>query len=466
MPDFVFESAATLARMIRDRDASPVEIVQAHINRIEAVNDRINAYVTTAFDSALEDARRLEDAAVRGQILGPLHGVPVSIKDSINTAGIRTVAGTRLLEHNVPAEDALSVSRLRAAGAIVLGKTNVSEFCMDMRSENAVFGRTNNPWDLTRTAGGSSGGEAAAIASGCSPAGIGSDFGGSIRVPAHFCGVVGLKTTPGRVGASGHIPVTRGPFSLGTSIGPLARHVEDLQLMLDVLSGFDPLDPVSVPSLARVGARSFRVMFYTDDGVSGVTAETREAVERGARVFSERGIEVVERRPAGIEQSHHLWSTLLARPGAAGIIESYNGREELMGPLMKAVAKNARPQTIAEFLSAWFERDALRASMLKEMSDFEIFLAPVCAVPAFAHEHRGTFSVEGKQVGYLRAFSYCQAYNLVGFPSAVVPCGESPEGLPIAVQVVARPFEEETALAAAAILEENFGGCKVPSAEC
>ena len=247
MSELIFNSATRLAEIIRTKEASPIEVVEAHIRRIEEVNSKLNAFVTTTFERAREEARSAEQKITRGESVGPLHGVPVSVKDTFETAGVRTVAGSRLLENNIPERDAPVVARLKQAGAIVLGKTNVPEFAMDYRSENLVFGRTNNPWDLGRVPGGSSGGEGAAIASGCSPAGVGSDLGGSIRVPSHFCGIVGLKPTPGRIPVTGHIPVCVGPFALANSNGPLARRVEDLGLMLKVLAGFHPADPQSAP---------------------------------------------------------------------------------------------------------------------------------------------------------------------------------------------------------------------------
>jgi len=464
--ELIFTSATKLAEMIRTKQASPSEVVEAHIRRIEEVNPKLNAFVTTTFDRALEEARAAGDKIASGEGVGPLHGVPVSIKDAIETAGVRTVGGSKLLENNVPARDAESVARLKRAGAIVLGKTNVPEFSMDYRCENPVFGRTSNPWDLDRVPGGSSGGEAAAIASGCSPAGIGSDLGGSVRVPSHFCGTVGLKTTPGRVPGSGHVPPALGPFSLGSSIGPLARRVEDLGLMLQVLAGFDPLDAASVPLPARdwrtIEARKLRAMFYTDDGVSPVTAATRETLERAANALADRGLEVVQRRPAGLEKAQDLWFWWLGQAGLPGIVRLYEGREELMGPLMQAMKAITQPMTLEKFLSTWFSRDGLRASVLAEMIDFPIVLAPVAAMPAFEHDHQGGFVIEGTDVEYLHAFSYCQAYNLLGFPVVVVPCGRSPEGLPIGVQIVGRPFEEETVLAAAALLEESLGGYQRP----
>ena len=467
MKELIFASASKLAEMIRNKEVSPVEVVEAFIRRIEEVNPKLNAVVTTTFDQARQEARAAEQRVRRGELMGALDGVPVSIKDTIETAGVRTVSGTRLRESFVPQADAPVVTRLKRAGAIVLGKTNVPECAMDLRSENPVFGRTSNPWDLSRVPGGSSGGEAAAIAAGCSAAGVGSDMGGSIRVPAHFCGITGLKPTPGRIPGSGHFPrAVQGPFALGTSLGPMARRVEDLALLLCVLAGFDPGDPLSVALPGRdvraIDARRLRVMWYTGDGISPVTAATRETVERAARALADRGLEVIERRPAGLERSHDLWYCWLCEAGTPGILGLYEGREDLMGPLIRGLKKISRPVTMEQFLSAWMDRDRLRASVVREMMEHPILLAPVAAMPAFEHDHRGGFEIDGRKVEYLKAFSYAQAYNLLGLPVVVVPCGRSPEGLPIGVQVVGRPFEEETALAAALLLEEALGGYQRP----
>lgn len=466
MSELIFNSATKLAEMIRNKQVSPVEVVEAHIRRIEEVNPKLNAFVTTTFERARGEARSAEMRITRGESVGPLHGVPVSIKDTFETAGVRTVAGSRLLEDHIPDRDAPVVARLKRAGAIILGKTNVPEFAMDFRSENLVFGRTSNPWDLGRVPGGSSGGEAAAIASGCSPAGVGSDLGGSIRVPSHFCGIVGLKPTPGRVPVTGHIPVCVGPFALGNSNGPLARRIEDLGLMLTVLAGFDPGDPQSVPVPVRdyrqIDARKLRVMWYTNDAFAPVTQATRQTVERAAKALADRGLELAERRPAGIERAFELWYGFLGQAGVPGIVKMYEGREELMGPLMQALKAIVQPQTNEQFLDAWTGRDVLRASVVTEMMDYPIILAPVAAIPAFEHDHKGGFTVEGHEVEYLAAFSYTMTFNVLGLPGAVVPCGRSPEGLPIGVQIVGRPFEEETVLAVAAVLEEALGGYQRP----
>jgi Asp-tRNA(Asn)/Glu-tRNA(Gln) amidotransferase A subunit family amidase len=469
MSELVFESAASIARMIREKEVSPLEVVRAHIERIEAINPKINAFVATDFDRAIDRARALTESLMRGEPVGPLCGVPISIKDTIQVAGLRMVAGTRLRQSYVAERDAPVVSLLLRAGAIILGKTNVPEMAMDYRSENEVFGRTNNPWDMSCVPGGSSGGEAAAIASGCSAAGVGSDLGGSIRVPSHFCGIAGLKPTPGRISGSGHFPPNIGPFSLGASLGPMARRVEDLALMFKVLAAFDPSDASSIPIEPRepdpYAIRSARVMWYCEDGISPVTSDTKRAVELAAQALAERGFQVSEQLPAGLERAHELWYDWLGRTSVPGIISLYQGKEDQMGPLMrglKRLAESQPPLTLDKYISTWFERDALKASVVKQMMEHPIILAPVAALPAFKHDHRGNFDIEGQQVDYLKAFSYAQAYNLLGLPSATVPCARSRDGLPIGVQVVGRPFEEERVLAVAAILEEALGGFKRP----
>jgi amidase len=471
MSDLNFHSASKLAKMIREKDVSPVEVVEAHIRRIEEVNPKLNAYVTTTFESAREAAQQAERQVMSGDSLGLLHGVPISIKDTIDTAGVRTVAGTQLRESFVPETDAPVVTKLKREGAIILGKTNVPELAMDYRSVNPVFGCTNNPWNLECVPGGSSGGEAAAIAAGCSAAGVGSDLGGSIRVPSHFCGTVGLKPTPGRIPGSGHFPPSLGPFAVGASLGPIARRVEDLALMLKALAGFDPSDPASVPLPFRAHAsdadqargRFRRVMFYTNDGITPVTAATKETVERAAQALAGLGYEVEERKPVGLEQAFDLWYVWLGVAGVTGLLKMYEGREELMGPLMVGLKRITESQTFTldEYLSAWIGRDLLRISVVNEMMDCPLILAPIVAAPAFRHDTH-EFAIEGQPIEYLKMFSYAQAYNLLGLPAVAVPCGRSPEGMPIGLQVVGRPFMEEDVLVTAALLEEALGGYQRP----
>src|SRR6201981_2145283 len=248
MSESTYLSAVSMAEQVRQKKISALELVDAHLARIAHLNPRLNAFIAVDEDRARRDARALDTAAALGDFRGPLHGVPISIKSSIATAGLRCESGTRLRAGNVPAKDAVLVSRLREAGAIILGVTNTPELLMAWETDNVLYGRTKHPWDFERTPGGSSGGEAAAIAAGCSAGGVGSDGGGSIRVPAHFSGICGLKPTPGRIPATGHFPESAGPFALLGVVGPMARTVADLELLFRVVAGYDAGDP----SAARV----------------------------------------------------------------------------------------------------------------------------------------------------------------------------------------------------------------------
>jgi Asp-tRNA(Asn)/Glu-tRNA(Gln) amidotransferase A subunit family amidase len=451
------KSVAALAAMIRAREVSPVEVVAAHLRRIEELNPLLNAVVTLAPD-ALERARAAEALLMRGGVTGALHGVPLTIKDTIDTQGLRTTCGSRALAGHVPSVDAPAVARLKAAGAIVLGKTNTAELALTYEASNPVFGRTNNPLDARLTAGGSSGGEAAAISCGLSPAGLGSDLMGSIRVPAHFCGVVGLKPTTGRVPCAGHTPDATGPLALGAVLGPLARRVEDLSLLLHVLDGFNAAESVSVP-VARVeeaGAelRGCRVAWYGFDGVTPVRAEILEAVKAAARALEDAGLIVEERRPPGVEVAPVLWSRLFGRAALACLRRVYKGQEELAGEDARFLLERVEeaPSSADDFVAAWNERDRLRAELIEWMLDAPLIIAPVGAVGAFEHGARKV-TVGSERLSIFRAFSYSQTYNVFGLPVVCVPAGRATNGLPVGVQIIARPFAEETALAAAAIVE-------------
>jgi amidase len=462
MNDLITKSLTKLAELIRTRRASPVEISAAYLQQIDKLNPTLNAVVTLAAD-VMDKARAAEAALTSGKILGALHGVPITIKDTIETASLRTTSGSRTREGFIPDCDAPAVARLKAAGAIILGKTNVAEMAMDYTGDNPVFGRTNNPHDPSRTPGGSSGGEAAAIATCMSPAGLGSDLAGSIRIPSHFCGIAGFKPSTGRVPGAGQCPPSIGPYALGSAIGPMARRVEDLQTLFDVLQTREPSS--SVASSARAKLKGAYVAWYTDDGVAPVTEETRRAVEAAARALKEAGLVVEERCPPHVERGHDLWLKLFSRASVVQLRQAYIGREDEAGAFVSwrlATADNRAIPTLDEFITSWMERDRFRAELLRWMETTPILVTPVGATPAFRHDaHKVT--VAGSSISIFRAFSHAQAFNVFDFPAATVSAGRSSDGLPIGVQIVGRPHDEKTVLLATSIIEEALGGWQMPA---
>ncbi len=471
MNDLTFLPAVQMAEQIRRKKISPVELVDAHLKRIEKFNPRLNAFVQMDGEGALRQAHEAEKAVKQGTNLGPLHGVPISIKSSIEVAGFRCEAGTKLRQGMVVSQDAPLVSRLRDAGAIVLGTTNTPELLMAWETDNLLYGRTNNPWDLTRTPGGSSGGEAAAIASGMSAAGVGSDGGGSIRVPAHFSGICGLKPTPGRIPATGHFPNSVGPFALIGVVGPMARKVQDLKLLFEVMQGPDIGDPsaVSVPVRwpDRDELKKVPIGYFEDDGRTPVTADTRAAVRTAAEALTRAGFQVEPFRPDGLELARQLWWKFFGIAGGMLLGPMTRGHEAELSPILKEFSSwvEAEPSHTGEsLLDAWIQRDAIRMQVFAQMRDYPVLLCPVAAIPAFKHGER-RWQIDGKTVEYLDAWSYTEWFNLLGTPAAVVPVGQSPEGLPIGVQISARPWEEELVLSVAAELETQCGVWRAPVLE-
>jgi len=446
------KSATELAALIRSRAASSVEVVEAHLRRIEQVNPSLNAIVTLTVD-AIEQARTADAELMRGGKAGPLHGVPLTIKDTIETAGLRTTSGSRLLAESVPERDATAVARLKAAGAIILGKTNTPEMAIPYETDNPLFGRTNNPYDLERTAGGSSGGEAAAIAACLSPAGLGSDLSGSIRVPAHFCGIVGLKPTAGSVPMDGHIPAATGPLSLGACIGPMARRVEDLSLLFKVISDGQSGKP------PPGSLKGLRVAVFVDNDAAPISEETVQALGAATRALIDAGVGVSEQRPPGFAGASQLWIELFSGAAREQLREFYRGRESEAGPLVSPALQTASADTAARIeraealAAALVKRERLREDILRWMKTIPLVLMPVGAVAAFAHGATRV-AVQDRTVSIFRAFSYAHAANVFGLPSAAVPANRSAEGMPIGVQIVGRPASESVVLAVAEIIEE------------
>ncbi|MFZ0687752.1 MAG: amidase [Terriglobales bacterium] len=465
-------SAREIAALLRRREVSPVEVARAHLDRIERLNPKLNAFVDYKPEVVLAQAREAENAILRGNedndSLGPLHGVPVSIKSSIDVAGHLCEAGSRLRSGYIAAEDAPLVARLRAAGAVILGVTNTPELLMAWETDNLLYGRTNNPWDSSRTAGGSSGGEAAAIAAGLSAGGVGSDGGGSIRVPAHFCGICGLKPTPGRIPSTGHFPKSGGPFALIGVVGPMARTIEDVRTLFRAMAGPDDGDPCSAPIAMRAmddaALRSINVGFFEDDGRTPVTQDTRDAVRSAALALMSSGFHVDAFRPEGLEEARQRWWDFFGVAGGMILEPELRGHESELSPILcefLSWASAAPPHTGESLLASWLGRDAVREKILLQMRKFPVLICPTAAIPAFRHGER-EWVVEGKTVKYLDAWSYCEWFNLLGFPAAVVPMGRSEQGLPIGVQIVGRPWEEETVLAVAHALEKERGPWQTP----
>ena len=455
MEDLIYASAAELARAVREKKASSVEIVQAYIERIEAVNPQLNAVVQLTADSALTEARRADEVRARDERIGPLHGVPMTIKDSWETAGVITTAGTKGLETNVPKRDTTIVARLKAAGAIMLGKTNTPEITLQFATDNFVYGRTNNPYDVERTPGGSSGGAAAIVAAGGSPFDIGSDTGGSIRLPAHFCGIAGLKPTAGRVPRTGHIPgLEFGAVEAFTQVGPLARYGEDLHLILSIISGVDWRDPAAIPMPLlhpeTVDRQKLRIAYYLDNGITSASTETVSTVQSAVAALVDSGAIVAEDRPPHVETSAEFWRALFLADGGAGVSDLLQvlGTKKRHPLLDWTQAREALPgPDYNRLLARW---NSLRSDCLAFLENYDVVLCPANATPA--HRHKESTPCD-----------YTFLYNLLGWPVAVVRCGTSPDGLPIGVQVAARPWREDIVLAVVQYLERVFGGWQRPA---
>ncbi|MGB7824312.1 MAG: amidase [Candidatus Sulfotelmatobacter sp.] len=468
MNDLTFIPAVSMAEQIRKKKISPVELVNAHLAQIERLNSKLNAFVQVDAERARQSAKDAESSVMNHEPLRPLHGVPISIKSSMSVAGLRCEAGTRLRAGFLARRDAPLVTRLKAAGAILLGTTNAPELLMAWETDNLLYGRTNSPWGLERTPGGSSGGEAAAIAAGMSAGGVGSDGGGSIRVPAHFSGICGLKPTPGRIPSTGHFPVSAGPFASIGVVGPMARTVADLKIIFEAMQGPDVGDTNAAPVPLRWPSedetREVRVGYFEDDGRTPVTAETRATVRTAAEALRSAGFQVDLTRPEGLEEARQLWWKYFVVAGGMLIKPMFKGRESDLSPILRQFLEwsAAEPALTAEtLLDAWIRRDTLRAPFLAQMEQYPILLCPAAAIPAFRHGER-SWQIGDKTVHYLDAWSYTEFFNLLGNPAAVVPVGSSSEGLPIGVQIVGQPWQEEQVLSVAAALEKECGAWRVP----
>jgi amidase len=453
-----FESASSMAAAIRDGRASSAELVEACLARIEAVNPRLNAVVRLAED-ALDRARDADMELAAGRIRGPIHGVPFTIKDSLDTAGLVTSAGTFGWRERVPPRDATVVARLKLAGGILLGKTNTPEFTWSDETDNDLYGRTSNPYDLERTPGGSSGGAAAIVAAGGSPFDIGSDTGDSIRQPAHVCGIAGLKPTSGRVPRTGHWPGFEGLFESFTQLGPLARRIEDLELLLPIIAGPDGEDPhvapVDLGDPAAVRVEGLRIVTFGDNGIRAPTAETSAAVRDAAHALEARGARVEERVPPGLGDAWQAWDGLIRADGFAWLqrLITAAGTPGFGSYETRDWVTRGTPLR-ADELTALIERaDAIRARLLAWLRDVDLIVCPAMPQPAIRH---------GESSAAWFGDTYSDVHNLTGWPAAVVRGGMTSEGLPIGVQVVGPPWREDLVLAGARVVEAASGGWQRP----
>jgi amidase len=462
MKDLTFASATSLAAAIRKREVSSREVIDAHLVQIERVNPRLNAVVRVLAESARAQASAADQAISRGDSVGEFHGVPMTVKDAWEVAGVPSTGGTLGRANFIPARDATVIARMRAAGAIPIGMTNLPELSLAFESDNLVHGRTNNPYNLARTPGGSGGGGAAAIAAGMSPIEIGADLGGSIRLPSHFCGIAGLRTTTGRAPMTGYFPPSFGWSRLYSAAGPMARTVDDLVAALPIISGPDWMDStvedVPLRDPRAVSLKGLRVAVHTDNGIMPATADTKATVLRAAKALSDAGASLVEAIPQGIEQCLEIFLNIANADGGdnlRGLLHMI-GTERTHALLDVLIAPTLEHRS-AGFLQHMLARaDMYRSAMLSFLRDYDLILCPVNALPAIEH---GTYPNDD----VLPAFSYTIAYNLTGWPGSVVRCGTSSDGLPIGVQAVARPWREDVALAVAQHLEKALGGYQRPS---
>jgi amidase len=455
--DLCFTPATTLVRLFRHRKLSPLDVMKAVLDRIERVNPVLNPYCTVAADLALRAARRAERAQTKREPLGPLHGVPVSIKDLTETRGIRTTWGSKIFEHHVPAQDALVVERLRAAGAIVVGKTNTSEFGSGANTYNAVFGATRNPWNPALTCGGSTGGGAVALATGLGPLAEGSDLGGSLRTPAAFCGVVGFRTSPGLVPVH---PTALAWDTYGVH-GPMARTVGDTALMLATIAGADPRAPLSYPvdpraflrAVERPSVRGLRIAWSPDLGVCPIDAEIRRVTAAAPRVLERLGARVDQAHPDFADVLDVVLLSRGARQAAAHAEKLAQWRAVMQDNLVKNIEYGL---TLTADDIGRCER--LRTRLWHRVREFytrwDLIVTPTTAVPPFPVELPFPPEVAGRPMtSYIEWLLPTYCFTVVGVPAITVPCGFTQAGLPVGLQIAGPWRGEAQVLRAAAAFE-------------
>jgi len=484
MSKLVFLSASHLAKAIRERSVSAKEVLEAHLKHITQHNPALNAIVTLDEEQARQKARQADTALARGELWGPLHGVPVTSKDLFDTAGLRTTWSYKPLANYVPLQDATAVARLRTAGAILIGKTNMPELAIGPQCDSPLFGRANNPWNLEYTPGGSTGGGAAAISAGLSPLEIGTDLGGSIRLPAHFCGVFGFKPTEHRVstaGASFRPKGVKGGLQHMRVAGPLARSIEDLQLCLSLIEGPDAREwsvpPVAAESVQERSLREYRFAWSDNFGDIPITAETRAVIEKLAVTLEEEGCRVERCNPPKFNFTEALETFGEIRGTEIGattpplqrlllsmVLRTRSSREPLFQGLLKSTALSVRRYT-----EALAQRDGLITAMEQFLCRWDAWLCPVAPGPAFKHRRMRSpllgepLEVDDQNLPYwVWSLTYTAVFNLTGNPAVVMPIARARSGLPIGVQLVGRRWRDKQLLDLAQKLAEVTGPFQSP----
>lgn len=482
MPDIAFRSALELVVAIRNREISSRELLDHYLERSERHNPAINAIVTLDVEGARTRADEADAALARGEPWGPLHGLPMTVKDTLETAGVRTTAGAPIHREHVPTRDALAVARLKAAGAIIFGKTNTPVFAGDVQTYNPIFGTTNNPWDVTRSPGGSSGGSAAALAAGLTGLELGSDIGGSIRNPAHYCGVFGHKPSFEIIPMRGHIP---GPPGLLTGadiavLGPLARSAKDLSLVLSLLAGPDNDEGVAwrleLPSPRRGALRQYRVAAWLDDPACPVDNEVRQQLEATVAALRQEGVHVDEQARPGFLFAEALrvylsllWAAL--SPGLEpevfqNLVEMSTQLPQDDASLLAQVAHGTALRQ-RDWIILSEARARYRAQWAEFFKNYDVLLCPITPTTAILHDHSEpmmarTIRVNGQERPYLDSVAWAGVIGMAYLPASMVPVGCTARGLPVGVQIVGPYLEDRTTIDFARRLAEVLGGFIAP----
>ena len=456
--DLAFMPTTELRALIAAGEVSPVEATELYLSRIDRLDSRLNSYLTVTADEAIDSARRAEEAVARGDALGPLHGVPISIKDLELTRGIRTTGGSLAFADRVPDEDSVVVERVRAAGAVILGKTNTPEFGLLGHTQNLLGDHCRNPWNTERTTGGSSGGAGAAVAAGLCSLATGSDGGGSIRIPSSFCGVYGIKPTQHRVPLYGGA-ASMGAFNMFSQSGPMTRTVADSAVLLQVLAGHDPRDfaslrdtPQDYLAATERGVDGLRLAWSPDFGFGAVDPEVVEVTSSAARVFEDLGCELGDAELILDEPFDPFWTLFsgIVYGRYTAVLDQH--RDKLTDYALECMERGESLRA-SDYVSALGYVDVLKAQFADVFERYDLLLSPVMAVPAFPVGSPPS-EIDGRSVdAFAGAFPFTYPINMIGYTAASVPCGMSSDGLPIGLHVVGRPGDEATVLAASAAFE-------------